>query len=224
MLQAVEPGKDAIVEALLTPRASQVSIAEGKVERARRKEGIRGARTFPKTQPGVLLTWHRASARESVQLTTRHLHCTPVGSQSTLNKRSISPLIDIEALDAEDDTCIDSAFSTTELRKFPALPSHVIPNRILGWISRRASITTSHPECSCASCGTRITPYWRDSWCTELMLCNACGLRYLKTAQRCRGCGRVPRRDNLGNAVCKEKPVNSHLIALEKSCGECRYF
>lgn len=81
--------------------------------------------------------------------------------------------------------------------------SHLIPNRLLMTLSRRASVTSSADGCHCASCLCTITPYWRDGWADDVMLCNACGLRYQKFARRCPKCVYIPRKDDSlgGNCV-----------------------
>lgn len=77
--------------------------------------------------------------------------------------------------------------------------SHLVPNALLSSLSRRISTSSTHPGCTCASCESTITPYWRDGWSPSVMLCNACGLRYQKFARRCPTCVYIPRKeDSLG--------------------------
>jgi hypothetical protein len=77
--------------------------------------------------------------------------------------------------------------------------SHLVPNALLSTLSRRISTSSAHPGCTCASCDSTITPYWRDGWSPNVMLCNACGLRYQKFARRCPSCVYIPRKeDSLG--------------------------
>lgn len=78
--------------------------------------------------------------------------------------------------------------------------SHLVPNRLLMSTSRRISVSSPHDGCVCASCSSQITPYWRDGWSPDVMLCNACGLRYQKFARRCPSCVYIPRKeDSLGD-------------------------
>lgn len=65
-------------------------------------------------------------------------------------------------------------------------------------ISRRASSLKPVDGHICASCQATKTPYWRDSWSTDLMLCNACGLRFQKFGVRCDTCYYVPRKEEGG--------------------------
>lgn len=88
-----------------------------------------------------------------------------------------------------------SAFHTGSL-------SHLIPNRLLSTVSRRISVSQPHPQCTCASCASTITPYWRDGWSPEVMLCNACGLRYQKFGRRCPACVYIPRKEDSLATVC----------------------
>lgn len=82
--------------------------------------------------------------------------------------------------------------------------THLIPNSFLQTTSRRTSTHTSVQQCSCSSCGSTITPYWRDGWSKNVMLCNACGLRYQKFATRCPECRYIPRKeDGLGGNCIK---------------------
>lgn len=82
--------------------------------------------------------------------------------------------------------------------------SHLVPNRLLSSLSRRISVSTPHPGCTCASCEQTVTPYWRDGWSAEAMLCNACGLRFQKFARRCPSCVYIPRKeDSFGDNCIK---------------------
>lgn len=78
--------------------------------------------------------------------------------------------------------------------------AHLVPNHFLQTTSRRISTHTSAPGCACTSCGSTVTPYWRDGWSPSVMLCNACGLRFQKFARRCPACMYIPRKeDSLGD-------------------------
>lgn len=82
--------------------------------------------------------------------------------------------------------------------------SHLVPNQYLQTTSRRVSTHGTAPGCACTSCGSTVTPYWRDGWATDVMLCNACGLRYQKFARRCPMCMYIPRKeDSLGDRCIK---------------------
>lgn len=82
--------------------------------------------------------------------------------------------------------------------------SHLVPNAHLQTHSRRISTHGSASGCFCASCGSTVTPYWRDGWAPEVMLCNACGLRFQKFARRCPSCMYIPRKeDSLGDNCIK---------------------
>lgn len=82
--------------------------------------------------------------------------------------------------------------------------SHLIPNRLLSTTSRRISTHSQAPGCACSSCGCTVTPYWRDGWAADVMLCNACGLRFQKFARRCPSCLYIPRKeDSLGDCCVK---------------------
>lgn len=59
-----------------------------------------------------------------------------------------------------------------------------------------------HP--TCGSCKTTKTPYWRDSWSTQFILCNACGLRYSKFRRYCNSCNYVPRKEDKGAPCCTQ--------------------
>ncbi|KAK7495061.1 hypothetical protein BaRGS_00013701 [Batillaria attramentaria] len=56
---------------------------------------------------------------------------------------------------------------------------------------------------SCASCGTRRTPLWRDAE-DGTPLCNACGIRYRKYRMRCGQCWHIPRKDNKVYPACSQ--------------------
>lgn len=58
----------------------------------------------------------------------------------------------------------------------------------------------SHPVCG--ACKTDKTPYWRDSWSSLFILCNACGLRYAKFKRYCNTCHYVPRKEDKGATCC----------------------
>ncbi|XP_069127123.1 uncharacterized protein [Argopecten irradians] len=47
---------------------------------------------------------------------------------------------------------------------------------------------------TCASCGTRRTPLWRDAE-DGTPLCNACGIRFKKYKVRCSQCWHIPKKD-----------------------------
>lgn len=80
--------------------------------------------------------------------------------------------------------------------------SHLITNRILGSSSRRMSTHTPTEGYKCTSCSLMITPYWRDGWNPEVMLCNACGLRYQKFARHCAKCNYIPRKEESMTSSC----------------------
>lgn len=82
--------------------------------------------------------------------------------------------------------------------------AHLVPNAYLQTTSRRISTHSSAPGCLCTSCGSTVTPYWRDGWSEHVMLCNACGLRFQKFARRCPACMYIPRKeDSLGDRCIK---------------------
>lgn len=80
--------------------------------------------------------------------------------------------------------------------------SHLVPNRLLTNLSRRISVSAAHTGCVCASCDITMTPYWRDGWSADVMLCNACGLRYQKFARRCPSCVYIPRKEDSMAEAC----------------------
>jgi len=82
--------------------------------------------------------------------------------------------------------------------------AHLVPNTFLQTTSRRVSTHGNAAGCICTSCGSTMTPYWRDGWATNVMLCNACGLRFQKFARRCPSCMYIPRKeDSLGEKCVK---------------------
>lgn len=82
--------------------------------------------------------------------------------------------------------------------------AHLVPNQFLQTTSRRVSTHGSAPGCLCTSCSSTVTPYWRDGWAADVMLCNACGLRFQKFARRCPACMYIPRKeDSLGERCVK---------------------
>ena len=82
--------------------------------------------------------------------------------------------------------------------------SHLVPNKLLSSISRRISANSSHELCRCSSCNQSVTPYWRDGWADDIMLCNACGLRFQKFAQRCMYCKYIPRKEDGVEDTCPQ--------------------
>lgn len=93
--------------------------------------------------------------------------------------------------------------------------SHLVPNRVLMSTSRRISTHSPNTLCQCTSCYAKITPYWRDGWANDIMLCNACGLRFQKFAQRCPECAYIPRKED-GQLIqcpqCKRKWDDQTLV------------
>lgn len=82
--------------------------------------------------------------------------------------------------------------------------AHLVSNTFLQTTSRRVSTHGTAAGCACTSCGSTVTPYWRDGWAPDVMLCNACGLRFQKFARRCPSCMYIPRKeDSLGNRCIK---------------------
>lgn len=87
---------------------------------------------------------------------------------------------------------------------YSASLAHLVPNAFLQTTSRRISTHGAAPGCICTSCSSTVTPYWRDGWAVDVMLCNACGLRFQKFARRCPSCLYIPRKeDSLGNRCIK---------------------
>ena len=122
-----------------------------------------------------------------------------------------------ESGDEEEDDASD-AENTTSLLNNPSQLSrglkkvsnltnslaHLVPNSLLMSLSRRVSAHGSAEGCRCSSCGITVTPYWRDGWADNVMLCNACGLRFQKFAQRCRKCHYIPRKEDNVAHVCPQ--------------------
>ena len=54
---------------------------------------------------------------------------------------------------------------------------------------------------TCASCGTKKTPLWRDSE-DGIPYCNACGIRYRKYKTSCGVCRYVPRKEACTTGQC----------------------
>lgn len=98
-------------------------------------------------------------------------------------------------------TCSDPP-ETVQLHHGHSNTSHLITNRILGSSSRRMSTHTPTEGYKCTSCSLMITPYWRDGWNPEVMLCNACGLRYQKFARHCARCNYIPRKEESMTSSC----------------------
>lgn len=97
--------------------------------------------------------------------------------------------------------------SQTQKKKFNAAGnslSHLVPNKLLSTLSRRISANSSHEQCRCSSCNQSVTPYWRDGWAEDVMLCNACGLRFQKFAQRCMYCKYIPRKEDGVDDTCPQ--------------------
>lgn len=82
--------------------------------------------------------------------------------------------------------------------------AHLVPNKLLSTLSRRISSHSSHELCRCSSCNQSVTPYWRDGWADDVMLCNACGLRFQKFAQRCMYCKYIPRKEDGVEDTCPQ--------------------
>ena len=100
-----------------------------------------------------------------------------------------------------------SSGSSAQKKKFNAAGnslSHLVPNKLLSNLSRRISANSSHELCRCSSCNQSVTPYWRDGWADDVMLCNACGLRFQKFAQRCMYCKYIPRKEDGVEDTCPQ--------------------
>ena len=50
----------------------------------------------------------------------------------------------------------------------------------------------------CFACKRKNTPYWRHSWLNNKILCNACGIRFVKYELYCAGCFHVPCKEDGG--------------------------
>lgn len=68
--------------------------------------------------------------------------------------------------------------------------------------SPRILPTASTVKRLCSSCGTRKTPYWREGWEPDVVLCNACGIRYHKYKRFCGKCVSTARKDENGRLHC----------------------
>lgn len=96
---------------------------------------------------------------------------------------------------------------SSQKKKFNAAGNslaHLVPNKLLSTLSRRISANSSHELCRCSSCNQSVTPYWRDGWSEDVMLCNACGLRFQKFAQRCMYCKYIPRKEDGVEDTCPQ--------------------
>lgn len=96
---------------------------------------------------------------------------------------------------------------SSQKKKFNAAGNslcHLAPNKLLSTLSRRISANSSHELCRCSSCNQSVTPYWRDGWSEDVMLCNACGLRFQKFAQRCMYCKYIPRKEDGVEDTCPQ--------------------
>ena len=89
-------------------------------------------------------------------------------------------------------------------RKTSKRPSHIIGNKLLCVTSRRISASQVVDGRQCAACFVTMTPYWRDGWSEDLMLCNACGLRFQKFMKRCRKCCYIPRKEDNDSDHCPQ--------------------
>lgn len=100
-----------------------------------------------------------------------------------------------------------SSNSNSKKRRFNAVGSslsHLVPNKLLMRVSRRISSHSAAEGCECTSCHQTVTPYWRDGWSEDVMLCNACGLRFQKFAQRCHSCMYIPRKEDGVEDTCPQ--------------------
>lgn len=79
-----------------------------------------------------------------------------------------------------------------------------IRNPLFDQKSRRISCHKAYKGIFCSSCCTRVTPYWRDGWSLDVVLCNKCGLRYEKNLFKCPNCLFVPNKRELISRVCKK--------------------
>lgn len=102
---------------------------------------------------------------------------------------------------------LSNSSNGSQKKKFNAAGNslaHLIPNKLLSSLSRRISASSSHELCRCSSCNQSVTPYWRDGWAEDVMLCNACGLRFQKFAQRCMYCKYIPRKEDGVDDTCPQ--------------------
>lgn len=78
----------------------------------------------------------------------------------------------------------------------------IVRNRVFESVSRRISLKNETRGFQCCGCGNVTTPYWRDSWSCNLMLCNKCGLRYEKYGRYCFKCFFVPKKSGVKKKEC----------------------
>ena len=78
------------------------------------------------------------------------------------------------------------------------------PHKAVLLSARRMSANGATCLRSCTSCGASKTPYWRDGWGTEVVLCNACGLRYQKFKKFCLACKYIPRKEEQQSEQCSQ--------------------
>lgn len=158
---------------------------------------------------------HHSSKRTTEESDASHDASTK--SKGISNSNSSSPAK--EDFQTLDDTSVNNIIKRRSSLTTALYASHLVPNRVLTTTSRRISTNAPHSTCQCSSCGAKITPYWRDGWSPEIMLCNACGLRFQKFAQRCPSCAYIPRKEDGQLSVCpqctrkwdSENHVRNHL-------------
>jgi hypothetical protein len=78
------------------------------------------------------------------------------------------------------------------------------PQKAVLLSARRMSANGATCLRSCTSCGASKTPYWRDGWGSEVVLCNACGLRYQKFKKFCLSCKYIPRKEEQQSDQCSQ--------------------
>lgn len=152
------------------------------------------------------------------------IDCTSLGSpsvssqNSNISQKELNPCVtEIDEEDYSNESgretrkssisSVSSSSGASQKKKFNAAGnslSHLIPNKLLATLSRRISSNSSHELCRCSSCNQSVTPYWRDGWAEDVMLCNACGLRFQKFAQRCMYCKYIPRKEDGVEDTCPQ--------------------
>jgi len=149
-----------------------------------------------------------AKAKRCRSLSVTSLSSTQQQLNFVRNRRFSADIISVtESGDEDDENASDGDINTNclnaqvsrGLKKVSNLTNslaHLVPNSMLMNISRRVSAHGSADGCRCSSCSITVTPYWRDGWANDVMLCNACGLRFQKFAQRCFKCHYIPRKED----------------------------
>jgi len=194
------------MEVCSNPVSSVTKLQQGTGRTPRKSDNPQHTPSRAEQDDSVLLTFKLIPSELTPELDITAT--TPVTKKNKAKRRlwagDSEPLVYIDLNIKNQSTRVETGSVDENDSDSRASSSHTTPELELEAVNKCYSLKCSKNSSktkTCASCGTKKTPLWRDAD-DGTPYCNACGIRFKKYRVRCPACLYIPRKEEKTNNCC----------------------